>query len=152
METKTSGYYSWSIANWETPLSRAESLRLETLVDSQQLVITMQDIQEERRPRFCVTFQKYPAYRNINESYRNTLWKLKPGEIGWTFVVENSDWIRELKADPVFETQFPAATHYVICTEDDVIEVISSTPPTISELPMANLHDPIPGKSDIYFK
>jgi hypothetical protein len=52
------------------------------------------------------------------------------GNLGWTKIVANSTWIAALsEAEPSLDLVYPKLTHYMISTEDDVIEVLSPDPP-----------------------
>jgi hypothetical protein len=89
--------------------------------------------------RYKITFENYPAYRNILEEYRLNLWKRLADTInsdvkGWTLLVDDSPWIREFDQEPLLAVLNAESRHYLICTENDVIEVLSNRPPTIETL------------------
>jgi hypothetical protein len=86
-----------------------------------------------------VTFLNYPAYRNIDESYRTELWQRRqqlndPDATGWTLVVPDSPWIREFANEPILESFNPGLVHYMIATENDVIEVLSNEEPAVKRI------------------
>lgn len=102
-----------------------------------RLVIILQDFATNQHYR--VTFKRYPAYRNIMEEHRLTLWRKRPeisepGATGWTLLVEGSDLVAGML--PEIEAYFDLRKlrHYLIITAADVIEVLSDTEPTIEAL------------------
>ena len=145
-------YEGWQFEDWQTPVSKAKSLQMVSLVDDVKLSILLQDLQDSQRRRFRFTFENYPAYRNINESYRTELWRLLPGgktkNLGWTFIVTDSPWIASFSQETLLYV-FPTLVHYVISTEDDVIEILSPELPEIIEIEPQADPEPLPGKSVI---
>jgi len=131
-------YEHWQVARWETPVSNAVSLAMVSLIDEGQLSIILQDLKNLRRRRFKFAFTRYPAYRNIPEEYRTELWEHVAETrkaLGWTFTVTNSDWVISLRQnEPMLDVNHPHLTHYVIGTEDDVIEILSPEAPSIQEV------------------
>jgi hypothetical protein len=145
----------WDVQRWDTPVSDVQSLAMVSLVDRGQLSIVLEDVRSPKRRRFRFIFSKYPAYRNILEEYRLKLWKQldekTAKKLGWTFILSNSEWLRSLyDTEPLLETNFPRLTHYVIGSEDDVIEVLSPDPPTIAEVAPGTGLKAI-GKSQVYY-
>ena len=136
---------------WETPVSNAKSLAMVSLVDSHGLHITLQDLRDPQRRRYRFTFGNVPAYRNVLEEYRTS----EPpagGELGWTVKIPNSPWLEAFRRDePLFEIHTPGCEHYVIVTEDDVIDVLSPEPPEISEVEPGASGEPVPGKSQVLY-
>jgi hypothetical protein len=49
-------------------------------------------------------------------------------------IVPDSPWVQEFANEPVLEFFNPGIVHYVIATENDVIEVLSDDAPTIERL------------------
>jgi hypothetical protein len=64
--------------------------------------------------------------------------------------VQDTPWSRELKKEPLVEVYNPNIHHYMTCTEDDVIEILSNEVPIIEELAPAHAAEPLPGKSHVY--
>ena len=124
-------YSKWKIIKWPTPMSGFSSPRLESLQDGMQLQIIVQNpAYGEHQPRMEFIFSGIYAYRNINRSYRNHLWTVAPKTgLGNTWMVQNSDFLDVLKADAQGALTFQDARHFVILTENDVIEVVSAAPP-----------------------
>ncbi|MEE8107287.1 MAG: hypothetical protein V3T86_17260 [Planctomycetota bacterium] len=83
-------------------------------------------------------FENVVAYRNMLEEYRVGLWARREeigGPRGWTWRVTRSDWLCELREqEPLVDINAPGAIHYLIATEDDVVEVFTAEPPVIDEL------------------
>src|SRR5215471_15266594 len=76
---------------------------------------------------FCITFNHYYLYRNVNESNRIKLWTEGNFENkNWSlFRVENSnliDWIAE-ETGEFFDKK--KAQHYFIKTEMDIIDIVT---------------------------
>jgi hypothetical protein len=69
------------------------------------------------------------AYRNIDESYRLTLWQsfATHGHAFW--VARDSLWLREFHGDSGGVCETINLVHYAIYTDDDCVDVISSAPP-----------------------
>jgi hypothetical protein len=134
-------YENWMLKRWETPMSDAEGLEMESLCDRNgELVILFQDADEEPH-RYKVSFHgSYPAYRNVREEYRLDLWRrrdeIAPArEVGSTLIVENSPWINEeLAGEPLLKMINRKLVHYLMLTGDDVIEVLCNTAPKVERL------------------
>lgn len=145
-------YDNWKISTWQTPISNFESSRLELLMDSDQLVIIIQEGAGNVRKRVKFVFNGDYAYRNINESFRNDLWAMMPSNLGQTLVVENSDFLNVLLSDGLGKDAFSQTKHYVFKTEDDVIEVVATSCPNVQILENVDSETPPPGKSKIFYK
>jgi hypothetical protein len=117
---------------WETPVSDARSLTLVSLSDDGELQVTVQGDSNRQRVRF--SFFKVVAYRNILEEYRTS----EHGgdrHVGWTRIVLDSAWLAELRSrEPLIDVHAPGCQHYVIATEDDVIDILTPKHPAISEV------------------
>ena len=87
------------------------------------------------KQEISIKFENYPAYRNILEEYRTALWRhldKTSQRCGWTFEVLESLWSAELNNnEPLLEFHNPGLRHFVISTDDDVIEVLSNLEPKI---------------------
>jgi hypothetical protein len=138
-------YEGWHIERWETPASAADSVVMVSLVDMpgsadarHELAITLDIKTLGHWHRYRVVFGRCPAYRNIMEEFRLELWAHRDETAqlcGWTFVVIDSPWVASFRpAEPLLDVYFPALTHYVITTENDVIEVLTPDPPRIEDL------------------
>ena len=149
-------YKKWEAIRWETPLSDIRGLQMVSLIDDGQLTITLEDLRDEERKRWSVIFEKAPVYQNILEEFRMELWsnlKIVDDNLGWTLKYPNSPWHKKLiKNEDLLELYHPNLEHYQIITEDDVIDVLSENSPVITQIESAGKNDPIPGKSNIYFK
>ena len=136
---------------WETPVSDAVSLAMVSLVDQGGLHITVQDLRDPIRRRFRFSFQQVPAYRNILEEYR--LSEPPPSNpVGWTRVDPKSDWLADLRSrEPLLDVHSPGCRHYIIATEDDVIDVLALGDPQIVEVPPGRDDEATPGKSTVLY-
>jgi hypothetical protein len=151
-------YKNWKVENWETPVSRAHSLLMVSLLDDcKRLSIILQDVRDPTRRRFRFSFSNYPVYRNILEEYRLEIWvqmqeQRKEKELGWTLIVPGSQWLRSFKEnEPLLELHNPNLVHYMICTENDVIEVLSNAAPEILEIEPAGENEELAGKSIVFY-
>jgi hypothetical protein len=134
-------YENWLLRRWETLMSDAKHLFMESLHDhSGVLEIELADYwQNAATARYKVTFRRYPAYRNILEEYRLELWERRgqrsdPSATGWTLIIPDSPWVQEFANEPILEVFNPAIVHYLIATENDVIEVLSDEEPQVERL------------------
>ncbi len=136
---------------WDTPVSDARSLAMVSLLDQDGLHITVQDLRDPDRRRYRFSFRKAPAYRNILEEYR-TSEHVAGKDIGWTRMASCSAWLREFaEKEPFLDVFMPGCKHYVIGTEDDVIDVLSPEPPEICEIEPGSSEDAAIGKSTILY-
>ena len=136
---------------WETPVSDAASLALVSLVDQDGLHITVQDLRDTDRRRFRFSFERVPAYRNILEEYRTS--EPQPAKsAAWTRIDPKSAWLADLRRrEPLLEVHSPGCRHYIIVTEDDVIDVLAPAAPQIVEVAAARDDEAAPGKSTVLY-
>lgn len=148
-------YDTWIIERWETPLSAIESIVMASLVDDGQLAITFEAPRQAGRPRWRVTFESAPGYRNLVEEFRLELWDhldRTQQRCGNTFIVANSPWIAELRQrEALFDNYHPSASHFVFLTEDDIIEVLAPSRPAIESLGITPEGAPPVGKSNVFY-
>jgi hypothetical protein len=129
-------YEDWEFEKWNTKLSDSNFLFLESLVDkNSELILKFSDSEKV----YELTFRNYSAYRNILEQYRTKLWtKLHNSglkDLGNSWIIENSDWMKNLfENEPLLELFESKLKHYLITTEIDVIEVLSSDNPDVKIL------------------
>jgi hypothetical protein len=136
---------------WQTPVSDAQSLAMVSLLDHNGLHITLEDLQDPARRRFKFVFRRVAAYRNILEEYRMSE-PVLPHGAGWTVTVPNSPWLAGLRAEePLLDVHSAGCRHYVIVTEDDVIDILCPEPPEIMEVASAKADEDPPGKSQILY-
>jgi hypothetical protein len=130
-------YEKWLCKRWETPVSdRPMSMVSLTDADGLEIVVNASRTGEQPR-RYKFLFKKPAGYRNLPEEYRTELWGKfsKSSHPGSTFIVESSPWIAEIAVhEPLLMVHDRGVVHYVIATDDDVVEILSSQPPTISRL------------------
>jgi hypothetical protein len=115
------------------------------------LHITVQDLRDPERRRFCFSFEQVPAYRNVLEEYRTS--EPAPAQrLGWTRIDSGSAWLADLRRrEPLLDVHSPGCSHYIIVTEDDVLDVLAPEPPRIHELAPAAADEPAPGKSNVLY-
>jgi len=138
---KDSVYSKWKIIKWPTPISAFGKPRLEYLKDGIQLEIVIQNF-SGGSPRVEFVFSGIYTYRNINRGFRTSLWEVVPASnLGATWMVQNSDFLDLLKADAQGAATFRDARHFVIVTENDVIEIVACAPPRMRMLNESDLED-----------
>lgn len=127
---------SWKYERWETPVSDEEFLSLGLQYDDWILHIRLDPSTDARKkPGVVITFERCAAFRNVVEQFRNELWNrfAEAGHPGRTFTIQNSPWIAELsEAEPTFPILEKNIKHYVIATDLDVIEILTSREPTVT--------------------
>jgi hypothetical protein len=127
---------NWLSVRWETPVSDAKGLMMKLCCHDGDLDITLdRSSVSEVLDDIQLVFKKVVAFRSILERFRTELWnyQLVHGRPGRTFIIDNSPWISELQAsDPVFASlNIPNVRHYVIATDWDVLEILSSHAPVV---------------------
>ena len=148
-------YENWVAERWQTPFSDVQSLVMVSLIDDGSPRLVLEDARGEERCRWSVRFENVVAYRNMLEEYRVSLWARREeigGPRGWTWRLTRSDWLCELREqEPLVDINAPGAIHYLIATEDDVVEVFMAELPVIDELgPAADAARP--GKSTVLYR
>jgi hypothetical protein len=147
-------YEGWRVDRWETPVGDVDRLLMVSLVDAtRELTAIFEASWMPSRPRWRVRFRDYPAYRNIDEAYRNELWRhiRESGqECGRTFTVQESPSLQSWGTESLHEVR-PGIRHFVIATMDDILEVLSASEPVWEEAPCAHDGDPMPGKAGHLF-
>jgi hypothetical protein len=139
------------LQRWETPVSDAVSLAMVSLVDRDGLHLTLQDLRDPNRRRYRFSFQNVVAYRNILEEFRDGEQWTRHGA-GRTFRATESEWLHELRSrEALLGVMAPECQHYLVITEDDVIDVLSPREPEIREVLPAPVEEPPPGKSRILY-
>ena len=150
-------YSQWRIAPWETPWESVRGLTLVSLVDDGELRIVVENVRDNGRPRweiFCPA-HTYPAYRNVLEDVRLRLWEALD-KVGAprtpAFEVLESPWLKSLReSEPLLDVTYTGARHWVITSEDDVVEVLASCEPQIRSIEPAAPESEIPGKSEVFY-
>jgi len=148
-------YNNWVLKRWETPISDIQRLALVSLTDTRGVLsLVLEDQCDPLRRRFHVDFTRYPGYRNLLEEYRLELWQAlaETGATGRSLQVTVSPWIAELKEhEPLLDAEFPNLKHWLISTEDDVIEVLSDATPLFQKMNSTGADTPPVGKSTILY-
>jgi len=134
-------YTGWQLQRWETTFSDATIVCMTSLWDSGRGHLEIQLEVKQAGEWFSYRVETFgcPAYRNINETYRLQLWEQRdkawPGrDLGWTWKVGESPWLQEFSKEPLLMDLNPGLVHYVLCTEDDVIEFLTNKEPKVEFL------------------
>ncbi len=123
---------------WETPVSDANVLMMKLCSHNGDLDITLDpsSVSETQR-EIQIGFRNVSAFRCILEKFKTELWNGHSANerLGRTFTIENSPWIGELEAsEPIFSALNNDTRHYVIATDWDVVEILSSHAPVVVKL------------------
>ena len=124
-----------NVIRWETPASELKHVRFQSLTHTRALVIAIAGEHDGRLAIVTFTFHKALAYRTLVEEYRTALWRtISDPQLGWTRRIVDSPWVRELvSSEPVFLINSgDKATHYLVCTQDEVIDILSVDLPDIT--------------------
>lgn len=126
------------IKRWNTPVSDVSRLWVYSLNYNGTLLVSCGYESNGVEKKLNITFGERPIFRDIQEEFMSPLWETifsGPEKIGWTFILEQSRWLQELEKDGIFFGTMKGCKHYVISTEDDVIEVITKNEPIFTEVP-----------------
>ncbi len=123
------------IKKWITPISEVKNLTMVELIDKKgKLIITL--LGEGKK--FQLIFQNPPVYRNILEEYHTNLWEYLDNtkqRRGNTFKIIDCEWVEYLKKhEPLLSFYNEKLEHYIIVTNDDVIEILSNKEPIMKIL------------------
>jgi hypothetical protein len=144
-------YDNWTVTRWETPVVDIRRLLLVSLVDANhELTLILEASSSQCRARWRVRWRRYPGYRNLDEAFRTQLWQRldESGQrCGWTFTVEETPPLASWDSSGYLAGMWSGARHYVIATDDDVVEILSDEAPTWETLPPAAVDEPPAGKS-----
>lgn len=150
LQTDTNMYEGWRISRWESSVVDQNRLRMVSLTDDNlELVLLLESPQMPDRQRWQVRFRQYAGYRNIDEAYRLGLWQWlddSDQRCGFTFTVQESPQFASWAADYLHAVA-PEVRHYVIATEDDVVEVLAAVEPIWEAADPAQPDSPLPGKA-----
>jgi hypothetical protein len=134
---------------WQTPVSTAKSVALVSLWQDADLHLVLEDLKDPERNRYRISFSGFAAYKNTMEEYLiGAQWTGPVPE--WTRVAVVSPWLQHMKLlEPLFKEHHPDCRHYIVVTEDDVIEVLTSEAPVVVYEGRAPDEAPTPGRSVI---
>jgi hypothetical protein len=116
---------------WETPFEKCYYIDMGLLKDDGNLTINICDVSTEVNRRYELVFEDFVAYKSTDESFLNNFWNIREEGIGYSFTIENSEWIAEMMKDPVFQDHAEGIEHYVIATLCECVEILARKPPKI---------------------
>jgi hypothetical protein len=125
------------IIKWNTAVSNASRLWMSKLIYDGSLTIMCGAILSNEQKEIEVSFGERPIFRDIQEEFMSPLWQIifsPQNKIGNTFILEQSRWLEDLNRDEIFAGTMKDCRHYVLATEDDVIEVVTANEPTFKIL------------------
>ena len=128
-------YANTKLERWETPVVGALELRIISVVEDGELLVTVAEPSNLDRYRLRFRFQcgTYVTYRSTDDLHSRYLINAKyEGERPCrTFVAEQSEWKQAISLECGMSGQDASLRHYVIWTDDDCIEVLALKPPEI---------------------
>lgn len=128
-------YRGWKIEKWETPLSPVANPVFKSLLqDKEALKINI--IGEDDKKLLFIFDSHCPAYKSIDETYKTELWSYldeTDQRFGSTFIVKNSSWLKQYQESNVLIRRVPDLKHYVICSSNNIIEILTDKKPQIIE-------------------
>ena len=127
----TSSTFKQKAKKWEMPFEYCNRISMGLLKDDGNLTINLCDVSTDINHHLELIFEDFVAYKSTNESYLNNFLTIRTKEIGFTFTIENSDWIIEMMNDPIFQDHAEGIEHYVIATLDECVEILAQKPPKI---------------------
>jgi len=147
-------YQGWKVTKWETPLSEISGLLLVGLHrEGRELTLEFEAFREQNRPRWKVKFDQCSAFRCIDEAYRIGLWKMldeTSQRCGPTFLTTEPDEFGSWGTEYLHNIE-EGLLSYVLCTEDDVVEVLSAKEPEWIEVPSGKGQSPLPMSSNHFY-
>ncbi|SDH66169.1 hypothetical protein ACRQ5D_19520 [Mucilaginibacter sp. P25] len=116
---------------WEQGNSIAKDKYLDNIsYNDEGLTITLKSI-NENDPILKVTFKTHFSFRNTNESFRiNSIYNDKfQNGINYSTDTQYLRWIKE-ETHSIYNEA--GLVHYLICSNDDITDVISSSAPVLT--------------------
>ena len=116
---------------WEPGKSITENKYLEGIsYHDGNLIISLKG-PKEKDPVLNITFKNHLSFRNANESFRiKSLYKNKfQNGLNYSNDTSYLRWIKE-ETNGVYDEINPI--HYLICSNDDITDVISGSAPTLT--------------------
>lgn len=142
--TESYNFSSWDTEIWDTPVRKVWSVNFISLKHANSLEIIVQEVLRENYSlklgceySFLWDDNHSKIYRCWDESGRLELWKRikETGQVGWTFKVENSPWKNYfLLKEPLLVFNLRDLVHFVIATENEVVEILSPCEPKITKI------------------
>lgn len=122
------------IINWDTILSKASRVWLKKMTYDGILIVSLGSVINDIECEIEFNFGERLIFRNIQEEFFTPLWNIiasSEGKVGATFILQDSRWLKELNKDEIFAGTMKDCCHYVISTEDDIIEIITANEPIV---------------------
>ena len=122
-----------NIEKWIPLNDIPEILYIDSIIDDYNGFRIIVTGEEKESKRFELNFENYYGYRNFNESERlRTLNDTPELTIKWSlFKAYNTDLIQWIVEESLGIVETSSVEHYVIATPDDILEVLSSSPPIV---------------------
>jgi len=128
---------AYRFKQWNTKITGKDLMliHLENVFINDKDIFSLVFLDYKTKKKYKVLFEEgVVAYRSMDEGCHAYMWeemhqnKLDNNKIKNTFILLDSQWKRECP------WCFENSTHYVMTTDDDIIEVLSSYPPKIEEI------------------
>jgi hypothetical protein len=114
------------ISRWETLCSDVSDLYFYKLTDDKNFVFSVKD----NNFIYDFIFDKAGPYSVADEAFLTHYWKSKTENIGWTFIVGQSTWLKSFDQNSLYLVFPNGLTHFVISTWDLCLEVLSEKAPS----------------------
>lgn len=115
--------------SWEPVKGVHGRFKLEGLHDDYEFVRLILRESSENGDVLRLVFDTAPIYRNINESYRASLWSNSEVSNRSFFTVIDSSWLEFLKNESGGTFDPADWTHYAILTMEDCVDIASRSAP-----------------------
>lgn len=143
-------YQGWKLSKWNTPISEIGTLLLISLTRvGRDVTLEFEAFRDPLRPRWQVKFIQCSAFRCIDEMFRCKLWKMMDEtdqRCGITFLAVEPEPFESWGTGYIQDWE-KGVQCYVLCTEDDVIEVLTASEPEWREIPSGAGKEPLPQSS-----
>ena len=143
-------YEGWKITRWETPIVEIGQLLLVSLQRTgRDLVLEFEAFRDPARPRWQVKVTQCAAFRCIDEMFRCKLWKMLDEtnqRCGFSFLAEEPEPFESWGTGYIQDWE-KGVQCYVLCTEDDVVEVLTVREPEWREIASGVGEEPLPQSS-----
>jgi hypothetical protein len=137
---------------WETPFTDNRGVTLVSLVQDLTLKITLQNVRDPLRKRYQIEFPHWAIYRSTPEDLRTGEPDCDGPFDSPTRIAVQSPWLEELRQrESLLDVLYAGCRHFIVVTEDEILEVLSSSEPVLSDVGSAPLDAPRPGRSQVAY-
>ncbi|MGE4578331.1 MAG: hypothetical protein AB7F21_02235 [Desulfuromonadales bacterium] len=121
--------------NWEPIEGIPSELYVEALHDDYEFFRVLLKGNKHTDHMLRIFFDAHYAYRNINESFRQSTWcNFNFDTRSSLYIVENSKWLLWFHEESAHVYADEEIKHYAIYTTEDCIDILSKFPPEVAWL------------------